>query len=221
MAYDASKAPIVTDETDQFTLPLGRLVFHNLFTPVQFEAPDGKKSDPKYGATLAYPKDTNFAETLDKALIRLMNQPGFPSNAAPKGSKREANLIASGLDPEAIKTFTRGLKFNHDIEKYPHLEDMVCISCNANEKFPPVVVDAAKNRISKERQEEIYRGVWGVPLVTLGYFKATGQLYFKLKAFQKVKDDAPLSSSSSKIDLFQSFAEVITPESMMDPSSEL
>ncbi len=214
---------IICDETDQFLLPLGQLVFHNLFTPVQFEGKDGKKSDPKFSASIAFDKSMSFADTIDKALLRLMNQPGFPANAAPKGSKREANLLATGMNPEQIQTFTKNLRFEHDLEKYPHLEGKVTVNANASEKFPPVVVGAAgpKDRITKERQDEVYRGVWGYALVTLGYHKSSKQLFYKLKAFQKVKDDTPLSSNASKIDMFQSFAETISPESMNDPSSEL
>jgi hypothetical protein len=146
---------------------------------------------------------------IDGAIGRLMKQPGFPPYACLRGGKKEKQLIESGVRDDQIEVFTRNFKYEQskDLEKYPYFAGMVELKMNASDKFPPVVVGSggASDRITSDRKAEIYRGCYGIPMVTLGYAKANKQLFYRLKGFQKVKDGEALGGGSGNINLFESF----------------
>lgn len=202
---------IICDDMDQFKLPIGRLVWEDLFVPRSFKDKiTGLPTAPKYSISIAWAKDEMPAVTavIDAAIGRLMAQPGFPKYACLKGGGKEAKLLESGVSADQIETFNRKLVYEHDLDRDPHLDGYVLLKANANEKSVPAVVgpNGMKDKITSDRKEEIYRGCYGIALVTLGYHKSAKQLYYKIKGFQKVKNGEPISSNSSQVSQFESFA---------------
>jgi len=197
------------DSTDQFKLPVGRVIWQDLFTPRSFTDEKTGKVTTKYSVSVAWHKD-QMAEVnaiIDQAIGRLMQQPNFPKYACLKGGAKEKRLLESGVPADQIENFSRKLVYEHDLEKAPHLADMVMLKANANENSIPVIrgPGGKDDRITSDRKEEIYRGCYGVLLVSLGYHKAQKQLFYVLKGFQKARDGEPLMSNSANINLFDSF----------------
>lgn len=205
---------IITDDKDQFLLPLGRLIFENLFTPVEFTNNDGTKSKPKYSLSLMFEPNADFS-AYQAALQRLLKSPEVQKIAPSRGSKEEKDLLARGLTPdditysdEYVKTLKKAIKKETNpekLEKYPHLIGKMV--ANMGSYFPPVIMDAKKNHITALNKDTIYRGCYGQALVSVALHSSTGQLFFRLKGFQKVKDGEPIGFSNAKTDLFESFTQ--------------
>lgn len=214
MAKGNSSNFVVIDEKDQFLLPIGRLIFENVFTPVEFDNPDGTKSKPKYSLSLLFEPDANF-DAYKAAQQRLLKLPEVQKVAPERGSESEKKLLAAGLTSEDItysddflKSLKKAIKKEvnpEKLEKYPFMVGKMV--ANMGSYFPPVIVDAKKNPITSMNKDLIYKGCYGQALVSLGVHTTQQQLFFRLKGFQKVRDGEPIGFSNANTALFESFTQ--------------
>jgi hypothetical protein len=208
MAKQNNSGATIIDDKDQFLLPLGRLQWEALFVPKQFET-----GTPKYNLTLFFDNDADFS-AYKAAQQRLMNLPEAKKLAVQPGSEEEKKAFASGLTADDITyttDFLKGLqkpiKKETDLdqlERNPYLAGKLVAKMTS--AFPPVVVDGAKRPITKANKDQVYRGCYGYALVSLGIHNKD-KMFLRLKGFQKTRDGEPLFTSSTNVDLFESFTD--------------
>jgi hypothetical protein len=209
---------IIIDLRDQFLLPLGKIAFHDLFTPKAFQ--EGQK--PKYGITLLFPPEETF-DNYKAAVERLKKHPEFSKVAVIPNSPEEAQRLQMGIDKEDIiyaDTFLKGLakaikkESNVDtLEKYPFMKGQ--FKATANAYFPPTILDATKNKINVEQKELVYPGCYGQALVSVGIHNKD-KIFLRLHAFQKQKNGEPLGRAGADMNLFKTFADDAANESLAE-----
>lgn len=155
---------------------LVRLSFVQLWEPKA-----DKKGDKFYSCCVMVPKS-------DKATVKAIKEATEAAKSAKWGTKA----------PKGLKLPLR----DGDEEKDgPEFEGMYFFNCKTKSK--PGIIDAKREEILDEG--EVYSGVWGKVLVDLYPFEgdeAKG-IAVGLKAFQKLKDDAPLSGGGWSADDFE------------------
>lgn len=208
MAKPNNSGSTIIDDKDQFRLPVGRLMWENLFTPKQFET--GKS---KYNITMFFDADADFSE-FTAAKKRLMNLPEARKLGVQPGSEEEVKALAQGLSKEDLvyaddflKSLQKAIKKETDLdqlEKNPFLAGKLVAKMTT--AFPPVIVGPNKQPIKSDDKDLIYRGCYGIAIVSLGIHNKD-KMFLRLKGFQKVRDGEPLGSSNVNQDLFESFTD--------------
>lgn len=200
---------IIIDYRDQFLLPLGRVQWEDLFTARQYK--DGK---PKYSVQLFFPADADFSG-YHAAVARLKANPEVKKYLVTPGSDKEQKLIAAGVTKDEIvyedafmKSLIKPIKKEKDLEKLernPYLAGQLI--AKASTSLPPVVIDCAKRPITKDNKDQVYRGCYGHALVSVGMYGGGKGLSLCLHGFQKTRNGEPLFTSSTNVDLFESFTD--------------
>jgi Protein of unknown function (DUF2815) len=211
----SNKTNLLIDDSDQFLLPVGRVLFHNLFVPVSFKDKDGNDQPAKFGVTMMFPPEEQFTE-YKAALGRLKKIKGVEKYAVLPGSAEEAKQLAMGLDAESIiymDDFFKRLKkpfkkeTNPDkLEKYPHQVNQWI--CNLKTAFAPFVCGPGgkEDKITLDNKDLIYGGCYGQALVSVGIYNGEG-IFLRLKGFQKQKNGTPFSGGGVTASLFKTFTE--------------
>ncbi len=199
---------VVIDYSDRFKLPIGRLAFHNLFTPVKFE----EGQIPKYSARLFYEPSTDFTE-YQAALKRLIEHPDLfktfhNETGALKQVETENGLIT------VLSTVKKAIRrpTEDEVEKYAFYEGQLI--AGANSTRAPGVLGPQREVIRDS--EDIQRGCYGVLYVSLGYHKSAQQFYFALHAFQKARSGEPLAGGGGvDTNEFETFQDEVTVNDLM------
>lgn len=209
MADQKEASNIIMDVRDQFLLPVGRIVFQDLFIPKVYK--EGDKA--KYSVTLIWPPEETF-DSYKQAVQRLKKHPDFSKLAVEPESQDEKKRLEMGIAKEDIiyaDTFLKGLskaikkETNIDkIEKYPYLKG--AFNASARSYFPPAILDAAKNKIEVANKELVYPGCYGQALVSVGIHNKD-KIFLRLHAFQKQKNGEPLGRSGADLSSFKTFQE--------------
>lgn len=201
MAEAGKKSLFLIDDSAKFRLPIGVVFFHDLMVPKKFN----EESAPRYGITLGIDPKADFSEYL-QALATLQKHEKWPELLAFRNSAKEKALIAKGISEEKIKNCQKPIREAgaEDIARYPFYKGVLIAKASSTAGFPPVLVDAKRNRITSP--EELTRGMEGVALVALGLNLSTGVISMRLKGFQKVAKGEPLGGGApASVDEFESF----------------